>query len=430
MKVAFYTLGCKVNLYETEVAMSLFKEKGYEIVDFNELADIYIVNTCSVTNMSDVKSRKMIRSAIQMNNDATVAVMGCYSQANPDDIAKIEGVDIIIGNNNKTKIVDLIEKFKRNNKRIYNVSGLEDADFEDMEIHDFETKTRAFVKIQDGCNNFCSYCIIPYVRGRIRSKEMDKVFNEVEYLVKNGYQEVVLTGIHTGQYGKDLKEFELSDLIQKLSHIEALKRIRISSIEVVEINENVLEQLKNNPKIANHLHIPLQSGCDKILTLMNRRYKKEEFKHIVDKIKMIRPDISITTDVIVGFPNETEEDFMETYQFIKEIGFSALHVFPYSIRKATKAASMNHQVNGKIKKERVAKLMELSKELEENYMEKFVGKELEVLFESEHDGYYLGHSSNYLKVLTKSATNIMGITKVVKIDSIKYPYCYSKIMKI
>lgn len=430
MKVAFYTLGCKVNLYETEVAMSLFKDRNYEIVDFSELADIYIINTCSVTNMSDVKSRKMIRHATQKNKDAIIAVMGCYSQANKEEVAKIEGIDIIIGNNNKTKIVDYIETYKREHKSIQEVEELDNTSFEDMEIHDFETKHRAFVKIQDGCNNFCSYCIIPYVRGRIRSKELKKVINEVEHLVMNGYQEVVLTGIHTGQYGKDLKDMELSTLIQELSNIDGLNRIRISSIEVVEINDNMLTLLKDNPKIADHLHIPLQSGSDKILKLMSRRYNREEFKEIINKIREVRPDISITTDVIVGFPGETVEDFMDTYQFIKEIGFSGLHVFPYSIRKGTRAASMDNQVNGKIKKERVSKLMELSKELEEDYMKKFVGKEVEVIFEGEQDGYYMGHSSNYLKVLTKSNENILGSNQMVIIEEVKYPYCISKIVKM
>ena len=338
MKVGFYTLGCKVNSYETEFLINEFKKKGYEIVDFNDHADIYIINTCSVTNTADQKSRKIIREACK-NKGAIVVVMGCYSQVKSDVIKEIEGVSIIIGNKDKNKVVEYVENYIKDKDEFINIQKIENATFDDMFIEKFENHTRAFVKIQDGCNNYCSYCIIPYTRGNVRSKEKNFVIDEVKALASNGYKEIVLTGIHTGHYGQDLKEYDFSDLLLELEKIDGIERIRISSIEIVELSDKFLEVLKSSKKIVDHIHIPLQSGCDKILKLMNRRYDMKYYIDKINKIKKIRPNIAITTDVIVGFPNETDEDFKETVNNIKKIGFTELHVFPYSKREGTKAAS-------------------------------------------------------------------------------------------
>lgn len=427
LKVAFYTLGCKVNQYETEAVMMLFKEKGYDVVEFEEKADVYVINTCTVTNAGDAKGRKVIRNARDRNKDAVIAVMGCYSQAKPEEVARIDGVHIVIGNNNKTKIVDLVEEYLMTEEPIKEIANLKETTFESMSVTCFSSRTRAFVKIQDGCNNFCSYCIIPYVRGVIRSKPMDAIVEEVNALVKNGYVEIVLTGIHIGNYGKDLGNIELSDLLERLLQIQLLKRIRISSIEVVEINQRMLEMLKNTNLIADHLHIPLQSGSDYILKQMNRRYDSHYFRDKIEQIRKNRPDISITTDVIVGFPGETDEYFLETVQFIKKIGFSELHVFPYSPRSGTKAALMSEQIDGKEKKERVNQLLALSKELEKDYMKKFVNQSLDVIFEKNQGNNAVGHASNYLKVMVENAKALEGKNMLVQVIEVKYPYCISKI---
>lgn len=421
MKVSFYTLGCKVNLYETEVIMNLFKNNGYTIVPFNEEADVVIINTCTVTNTSDSKSRNIIRQAIKNNKKAIIVVMGCYSQVRKEEIESIDGVNIIIGNTNKSKILDLIDEYRKNKKNITLIEDVMHTSFENMELDTFETRTRAFVKIQDGCNNFCSYCIIPYARGNIRSKEKEDVIKEVKALVSNGYKEVVLTGIHTGHYGKDRYDYDFSDLLKELCEIDGLLRIRISSIEITELDDKFMEILKNE-KIVNHIHIPLQSGCDKTLKDMNRKYNTEYFFNKISKIRSIRNDISITTDVIVGFPNETDEDFNNTCEFIKKVNFSKVHVFPYSRRKGTPADLMDNQVDEKVKKERVKKLISISKNLEISYMNKFIDKELEVLIEKYDNGIISGHTSNYLEI--KSIGNPCDTNTIVKLklNKVNYPY--------
>lgn len=418
MKAAFYTLGCKVNSYETEVNIEVFKNNSYEIVPFEEKADVYIINTCSVTNTSDQKSRKIIREAVKRGNGAIVVVMGCYSQIKYMEASKIPGVSIVIGTNNKSKILDLIEEYKKNRKQIVKVFDLKDIKFEDMNLDKFENHTRAFVKIQDGCNNYCSFCIIPYSRGNVRSKEKNLVIKEISTLAENGYKEVVLTGIHTGHYGLDLHDYDFSDLLRELEKIDKLKRIRISSIESVELNDKFMDTLKNSKKIVNHIHIPLQSGSDTILKSMNRRYNMDEFKKIINKIRDIRPNIAITTDVIVGFPGETDELFMETYNSIKEIGFTELHVFPYSPRIGTPAAKMPNQVDGNIKKERVKKLIELSSELKNNYYKGLIGTEEELLVERYIDGYLVGHLTNYGLCKVKSDEKLLN--EIFKVRLNKY----------
>ena len=408
MKVKAITLGCKVNTYESEYILSCFKDKGYEIT--NDIADIYIVNTCSVTNMSDAKSRKVIHRLVRENKNSVIVVMGCMIEANKD--IKLDGVSIIIGNKDKAKVVELVEAYLKDREQKRLLYENFDSTFEDMFITNMESRHRAFVKIEDGCENFCSYCIIPYTRGRVRSKNPDTVIKEITTLVKNGYKEVVLTGIHTGHYGSDI-ETSFPELLKRIVKIEGLERLRISSIEITELNDEFLNVLKNNPVIVSHLHIPLQAGSNKILTLMNRKYLTPYFLDKVEKIREIRPDISLTTDVIVGFPGETEEDFLDTINFCKKIKFTKIHVFPYSRRKGTKADLMDEQIPENIKKERVKRLIDVSNNLEKEYLDSFISKTVSVLIEEDKDGYSIGHTGNYLKV------KILGDIKANEIVSVK-----------
>ena len=408
MKVRAITLGCKVNTYESEYILSCFKDKGYEIT--NDIADIYIVNTCSVTNMSDAKSRKVIHRLVRENKNSVIVVMGCMIEANKD--IKLDGVSIIIGNKDKAKVVELVETYLKDREQKRLLYENFDSTFEDMFITNMESRHRAFVKIEDGCENFCSYCIIPYTRGRVRSKNPDTVIKEITTLVKNGYKEVVLTGIHTGHYGSDI-DTSFPELLKEIVKIEGLERLRISSIEITELNDEFLNVLKNNSVIVSHLHIPLQAGSDKILTLMNRKYLTPYFLDKVEKIREIRPDISLTTDVIVGFPGETEEDFLDTINFCKKIKFTKIHVFHYSRRKGTKADLMDEQIPENIKKERVKRLIDVSNNLEKEYLDSFISKTVSVLIEEDKDGYSIGHTGNYLKV------KILGDIKANEIVSVK-----------
>lgn len=419
MKFLINTLGCKVNTYESNVIRDIFLNEGYE--ESNSNVDIAVINTCTVTNTSDSKSLKVIKHTIKNNPNAIVIVCGCFSQINPDRLKDMEGVSIVLGNYNKSKIMDYINQYKKNKKQIIDVRELNDEKFECMKLNNFN-KTRAFVKIEDGCENFCSYCIIPYSRGKVRSKLMEEVLDEVNTLVNNGHREIVLTGIHTGHYGADIKEYDFSDLLNEICKIKGLERLRISSIEITELDDKFLETLKNNKIIVDHMHIPLQSGCDKTLKEMNRKYDVAYFKDKIKKIRSIRPNISITTDVIVGFPNETEDDFNTTVNTIKEIKFTKLHVFPFSVRKGTVAETMENQIDEKTKKERVHILMNISKELELDYMNKFVGCEVEFIPEVSKDGYIIGHTGNYLQIKSKIKSNGHETIKTT-IKSIEYPYC-------
>ena len=419
MKFLINTLGCKVNTYESNVIRDIFLNEGYE--ESNSNVDIAVINTCTVTNTSDSKSLKVIKHTIKNNPNAIVIVCGCFSQINPDRLKDMEGVSIVLGNYNKSKIMDYIIQYKKDKKQIIDVRELNDEKFECMKLNNFN-KTRAFVKIEDGCENFCSYCIIPYSRGKVRSKLMEDVLDEVNTLVNNGHREIVLTGIHTGHYGADIKEYDFSDLLNEICKIKGLERLRISSIEITELDDKFLETLKNNKIIVDHMHIPLQSGCDKTLKEMNRKYDVAYFKDKIKKIRSIRPNISITTDVIVGFPNETEDDFNTTVNTIKEIKFTKLHVFPFSVRKGTVAETMDNQIDEKTKKERVHILMDISKELELDYMNKFVGCEVEFIPEVSKDGYIIGHTGNYLQIKSKIKSNGHETIKTT-IKSIEYPYC-------
>ena len=402
------TLGCKVNTYESEFVRNLLLLNGYNEVDNN--ADICIINSCTVTNTADNKSKQVINNIKKDNPNALVIAMGCFCQFRKDEIESLINADIIIGNNHKSNIIDYIEKYKKDHKKIIIFEDMNKVLFEDMEIKKFNHRHRAFIKIEDGCNNFCSYCIIPYVRGRVRSKDFNKCIIEVNDLALALHKEVVLTGIHTGQYNSDGKR--LSDLIKRISENNFIKRIRLSSVEIVELDDGMMEVLKTVPSFVSHLHIPLQAGCDHILKLMNRRYDKAYFQKKVDEIRSIRKDISLTTDVIVGFPGETEEDFNETLDFCKQIGFSKIHVFPYSDRAGTVASRMKDKVPGDIKKQRVHKLLELSDKMERDYFNSFINKEVSVLIEEEKDGYYLGFSDNYIPIKLKGNYQINEIYNV------------------
>ena len=390
MKVGIYTLGCKVNTYESEFIISLFKNRGYEIASFDDECDIYVVNTCTVTNNSDRKDRKIINSI--KNKDACKVVCGCFVESAKE--YDFSGIDVVIGNYNKSNIVDLVEENLKTGKQIIAKENIMTVPFEDMEINHVETRTRAFVKIQDGCENYCSYCIIPFVRGRCRSKKKDVILEEISSLVNNGYNEIVLTGIHTGNYGVDLGTC-FSDLLEDILKISGLRRLRISSIEITELDDKFFKLLEN-PVLCNHLHVPLQSGSDRILKLMNRKYDKKEYLSVINKIRSIRPDISITTDVIVGFPGENLDDFNECLSFVKEVNFAKVHVFPYSKRNGTKAARMGGHIDGNTKKERTKELLELSDKLEKEYYNSCIGKKEQVLIEKIENGYAYGHTSNYL----------------------------------
>jgi MiaB-like protein len=397
---------------------------GYvEEKDNNIPADIYIINTCSVTNTADSKSLKLIRQAIKKNKDAIIVVCGCLAQAKPETV-NIEGVDIVIGNKNKSKVSEYINEYVKNKNKKTDIYDISNVEFETMKLNNFD-KTRAFIKIQDGCNNFCAYCIIPYTRGSVRSKPREDILNEIDHLTLNGHKEIVLTGIHTGNYGSEFDNYDFADLLNEIVKIKKLSRIRISSIEITELNDRVLEIIKNNNVLVDHLHIPLQSGSDEILKLMNRKYDTKYFIEKINKIRKIRPDISITTDVIVGFPNETDKNFNETIETIKKVDFSKLHVFPYSKREGTKAATMEGQIKEEVKKQRVMELLKLSKELENKYMNKFIGKTLTFIPEVYKDGYLIGHTGNYLLIKLKGCEELLHKEVSVKLMENQYPYIIS-----
>ena len=424
MKFYIYTLGCKVNSYESRIMTEDLINAGYvEEKDNNIPADIYIINTCSVTNTADSKSLKLIRQAIKKNKDAIIVVCGCLAQAKPETV-NIEGVDIVIGNKNKSKVSEYINEYVKNKNKKTDIYDISNVEFETMKLNNFD-KTRAFIKIQDGCNNFCAYCIIPYTRGSVRSKPREDILNEIDHLTLNGHKEIVLTGIHTGNYGSEFDNYDFADLLNEIVKIKKLSRIRISSIEITELNDRVLEIIKNNTVLVDHLHIPLQSGSDEILKLMNRKYDTKYFIEKINKIRKIRPDISITTDVIVGFPNETDKNFNETIETIKKVDFSKLHVFPYSKREGTKAATMEGQIKEEVKKQRVMELLKLPKELENKYMNKFIGKTLTFIPEVYKDGYLIGHTGNYLLIKLKGCEELLHKEVSVKLMENQYPYIIS-----
>lgn len=424
MKFYIYTLGCKVNSYESEVMCENLISNGF-IKGDKDNSSIYIVNTCTVTNTSDNKSLKVIRQIRREHSGAILVVCGCFSQSKYNTDYVIDA-DIVLGNKNKSKVGDYINDFIKNHNKIVDMGDVSSIEFEDMRINNFD-RTRAFVKIQDGCNNFCSYCIIPYVRGGVRSKKPELVISEVTNLINDGHREIVLTGIHTGHYGSEFDNYNFACLLCELVNIKGLERLRISSIEITEITDTVLDIIKNNSVIVDHVHIPLQSGSDYILKMMNRKYDKEYFINRIKELRRIRPLISVTTDVIVGFPLEDEDMFLETIDTIKKIKFSKIHVFPFSPRAMTEAAKMHDIVGDVTRKDRVSKLINLSKELEIEYMESFEGKIVDFIPEVYKDGYLIGHSGNYLCIKCKSC-GFVSNTLMVKITDIVYPYCIGDII--
>lgn len=414
--VAFHTLGCKVNTYESNAMWKIFNEAGYQEVDFKQVADVYVINTCTVTNTGDSKSRQMIRKAIRKNPKATICVVGCYSQTAPEEIEKIEGVGVVLGTQYRSDIVKYVDEHLETGEMVIKVDNVMNLrKFEDLNIDRFKN-TRAFLKIQDGCNNFCTYCIIPYARGRVRSRKKESVLNQAQRLVDNGYVEIVLTGIHTAGYGEDLDDYSFYELLVDLVKIKGLKRLRISSIETSQISDEIIDLIGSNEIIVDHLHVPLQAGSDATLKRMNRKYTTAEYLEKINKIRSYLPNIAFTTDVIVGFPGETDEEFEETYNFIKQVNYSELHVFPYSPRKNTPAAKMKGQVNDQIKHERANRLLQLSKELNHEFALKQIGKTLKVLFEKRDGEYLIGHAGDYLKVKVKTADNLIGEIVTIKID--------------
>ena len=396
--------------------LKIFNEAGYQEVDFKQVADVYVINTCTVTNTGDSKSRQMIRKAIRKNPKATICVVGCYSQTAPEEIEKIEGVGVVLGTQYRSDIVKYVDEHLETGEMVIKVDNVMNLrKFEDLNIDRFKN-TRAFLKIQDGCNNFCTYCIIPYARGRLRSRQKESVLNQAQRLVDNGYVEIVLTGIHTAGYGEDLDDYSFYELLVDLVKIKGLKRLRISSIETSQISDEIIDLIGSNEIIVDHLHVPLQAGSDATLKRMNRKYTTAEYLEKINKIRSYLPNIAFTTDVIVGFPGETDEEFEETYNFIKQVNYSELHVFPYSPRKNTPAAKMKDQVNDQIKHERANRLLQLSKELNHEFALKQIGKTLKVLFEKRDGEYLIGHAGDYLKVKVKTADNLIGEIVTIKID--------------
>ena len=424
-KVSFYTLGCKVNQYETNAMAQKFKESGYEIVDMNDdISDICIVNTCTVTNMSDRKSRHSLRRVKEKNPSAIIAAVGCYAQVAKNDLENMPEIDIVLGNEEKANIVQYVEKFIENEKKLIEIEDIATKkEFEDMGQITYTEKTRAFIKVQDGCNQFCSYCIIPYARGRVRSRNAESIIKEITQIAQNGIKEVVITGIHVASYGRDFgNENGLIELLEKINEIEGIKRIRLGSLEPKIITEEFMQRLSKLEKICHHFHLSLQSGCDATLKRMNRKYTTSEVKEIIERLRRYYDDVMLTTDIIVGFPGETEEEFETTYQFLKQAKLYKMHVFQYSPRKGTRAAVMPNQIDGNIKEARSKKLIELSNENQKMYNQQLVGQEVEVLFEDKEveDGitYFRGHTQNYVLVKYKTDENLENTLKLIKISDI------------
>lgn len=430
-KVAFHTLGCKVNYFESEGVWEKFSWAGYERVNFGDFADVYVINTCSVTNGGDRKSRQFIRRAIRKNPDAVVCVMGCFAQTQPNAVVEIEGVDIVIGTSGRNQLVALVEKFLESRQPINSVGDIaKERVFESLTVAKFENRKRGVLKIQDGCNNFCTFCIIPWARGRIRSEKPEKVVEGARELVANGHVELVLTGIHTGAYGEDFKAYKFADLLAELVEVRGLKRLRISSIEATELTDDVLAVLASSNVVTNHLHVPIQSGSNWVLKAMNRKYDLAKFEDNIKRIRTILPDVSITTDIIVGFPGETAEMFTESLETVKRIGFSELHVFPYSVRSGTKAAAMANQIPEIIKTMRVSEMIALNETLGNGYASKFNGQIFEVIVEGVKAGYATGHTSNYLNVKFKVPEDFEASIVDVKIVKAGYPMCQGEIVRV
>ncbi|WP_339198298.1 tRNA (N(6)-L-threonylcarbamoyladenosine(37)-C(2))-methylthiotransferase MtaB [Solibacillus sp. FSL R5-0449] len=435
--VSLHTLGCKVNHYETEAIWQLFKEQGYERTEFDHQADVYVINTCTVTNTGDKKSRQVIRRAIRQNPDAVICVTGCYAQTSPAEIMAIPGVDIVVGTQDREKMLGYIDQYRNERQPINAVRNImKNRVYEELDVPAFTDRTRASLKIQEGCNNFCTFCIIPWARGLMRSRDPEEVIRQAQQLVDAGYLEIVLTGIHTGGYGQDFKDYNLAQLLRDLeAQVKGLKRLRISSIEASQLTDEVIEVLQNSEIVVNHLHIPIQSGSDTVLKRMRRKYTMEFFAERLEKLKIALPDLAVTSDVIVGFPGETEEEFMETYNFIRDHKFSELHVFPYSQRTGTPAARMEDQIDEEIKNERVHRLIALNDQLAKEYASRFEGEVLEVIPEErfkdgDNENLYVGYTTNYLKVIFEGTEEMVGELVKVKITKAGYPYNEGQFVRV
>ncbi|MCD7854975.1 MAG: tRNA (N(6)-L-threonylcarbamoyladenosine(37)-C(2))-methylthiotransferase MtaB [Clostridiales bacterium] len=418
-KAAFITLGCKVNFYDSEAMAELFKKSGYEIVSGNEKADVYVINTCTVTNVGDKKSRQAIRRVKRLNPEALVIAAGCYSQTSPQKVGAIEGVNIVLGTADRSRIVEIAENY-RGDGVFYAVGNImKIRDFEGLTVDSLEGRTRAYIKIQEGCDRFCSYCIIPFARGPVRSRPLDDIISEVERLSERGFKEVVLTGIHIASYGRDFKDVGLVDVLKAVSKVEGIERIRFSSVEPTVITDEFLEELEGLPKVCRHFHLSLQSGCDKTLKAMNRRYTSEEYYEAVKKLRGLWSDCAVTTDIIAGFPGETDEDFRESLDFAEKCKIAKIHAFPYSPKEGTVAAKMKGQISTKVKQQRVEMLLELSRKNGEEFLNGLLGKDYEVLFEEEtEDGVYRGHTSNYVGVYVKSDEDIINRALKVRLEKV------------
>ncbi|MFC0612552.1 tRNA (N(6)-L-threonylcarbamoyladenosine(37)-C(2))-methylthiotransferase MtaB [Scopulibacillus daqui] len=435
--VAFHTLGCKVNHYETEAIWQLFQKNGYERKDFESTADVYVINTCTVTNTGDKKSRQVIRRAIRQNPNAVICVTGCYAQTSPAEVMAIPGVDIVVGTQDREKMLGYIEQYKKEREPINGVSNIMKARvYEELEVPAFTDRTRASLKIQEGCNNFCTFCIIPWARGLLRSRKPESVIAQAQKLVDAGYKEIVLTGIHTAGYGEDMKDYNFAQLLRDLeAKVNGINRIRISSIEASQVTDEVIEVIDKSNIVARHLHIPLQSGSNSVLKRMRRKYTAEFFAEKINNLRRALPDFALTSDVIVGFPGETEEEFNETYEFIRDLKFAELHVFPYSQRTGTPAARMDNQVPDDVKHERVTRLISLSNQLAKEYASKYENEVLEVIPEEPYKkdpstGYYVGYTDNYLKVKFPAAPDMEGKLVRVKITKAGYPYNEGQFVRV
>ena len=435
MKVAFSTLGCRVNHYESEAMAEKFIREGYEVTEFTEVADVYVINTCTVTNMGDKKSRQIISRARRLNPDAIIAVVGCYSQIAPKEVSAIDGVDVVLGTRNKGDVVYYVNKARDEQAaQIYVESVLRNKKFEALNIEEYQDKTRAFLKIQDGCNRFCTYCIIPYSRGSVCSKEPRQVLDEINKLSEHGFKEIILSGIHTASYGLDLDgEITLVDLLEEIEKLDGIERVRIGSIEPAFFTPEVIEKIKNMKKLCPQFHLSLQSGCNATLKRMNRRYTAEEYERIVNILRENIKDVSITTDVIVGFPGETEEEFNETYEFLKRIKLTKTHVFKYSPREGTKAATMPNQLDGTVKDKRSKALIELNNKNEGDFTKSIVGRVMDVLIEQPvkgKDDVYEGYTRNYVKVEVKGIEeNLKGRIVNCKIEEALGDYALATFVK-
>ena len=410
------TLGCKVNQYESEAMSELFESRGYRQVENDDFSDVYIVNTCTVTNLSDRKSRQFIRKSKKNNPNSVVAVVGCYSQVSPEEVKNIEGVDVVVGTTDRNRIVDLIEESKQNNEKINIVKDLKNVrEFANTTNFDSNNRTRAYMKVQDGCNRFCTYCIIPFARGPIRSRTIEDSVREARTLADRGFKEIVLTGIHIGSFGMDLGDMRLIDLIEAIAEVDGIERIRLSSVEPIIISDDFMERAVKTGKLCDHFHLSLQSGSNNILKAMNRRYTREDYIEKANIIRKYMPHAGLTTDIIVGFPGESQEDFEDSMKIVKEVGFSRIHVFKYSKRKNTKAAVMKNQIDGNVKKERSEKLIALGEEYQEIFEIENMKTTQSVLFEEKHDGVYYGYTTNYIRVKAKSHEDLTNKIKKVKI---------------